>query len=98
MQRMNIFLDTEFTDFVRPDLISIALVGEDGGQTMNRDNIEHSLCKLADHLELAPLNICGVLYHAGQRFIQADVRKRPPTAWLGAYGDATDRPLYRFRT
>jgi hypothetical protein len=24
------FLDTEFTDFVRPDLISIALVGEDG--------------------------------------------------------------------
>lgn len=27
---MLIFLDTEFTDFVRPDLISIALVAEDG--------------------------------------------------------------------
>lgn len=27
---MLIFLDTEFTDFVRPDLISIALVSEDG--------------------------------------------------------------------
>lgn len=27
---MLVFLDTEFTDFVRPDLISIALVPEDG--------------------------------------------------------------------
>jgi hypothetical protein len=27
---MLVFLDTEFTDFVRPDLISIALVAEDG--------------------------------------------------------------------
>ena len=27
---MLVFLDTEFTDFVRPDLISIALVSEDG--------------------------------------------------------------------
>lgn len=27
---MLIFLDTEFTDFVRPDLISLALVSEDG--------------------------------------------------------------------
>ena len=27
---MIIFLDTEFTDFVRPDLISIGLVIEDG--------------------------------------------------------------------
>ncbi len=27
---MLIFLDTEFTDFIRPDLISIALVSEDG--------------------------------------------------------------------
>jgi len=27
---MLIFLDTEFTQFDRPDLISIALVGEDG--------------------------------------------------------------------
>lgn len=33
LQKVNamlIFLDTEFTDFVRPDLISIALVAEDG--------------------------------------------------------------------
>jgi len=29
---MLIFLDTEFTKFNRPDLISIALVGEDGGE------------------------------------------------------------------
>ena len=27
---MLVFLDTEFTDFVRPDLISLALVSEDG--------------------------------------------------------------------
>lgn len=27
---MLIFLDTEFTDFIRPDLISLALVSEDG--------------------------------------------------------------------
>jgi hypothetical protein len=27
---MFVFLDTEFTDFVRPDLISLALVAEDG--------------------------------------------------------------------
>lgn len=64
---------------------------------MSRDNIDHSLCKLADRPELAPLNICGVLDHAGQRLFQADVHKRQPTAWLGVDGDATDRPLYRFR-
>jgi hypothetical protein len=29
---MLVFLDTEFTDFARPDLISIALVAEDGGE------------------------------------------------------------------
>lgn len=29
---MLVFLDTKFTDFVRPDLISLALVGEDGSQ------------------------------------------------------------------
>ena len=29
---MLVFLDTEFTDFVRPDLISLALVAEDGGE------------------------------------------------------------------
>lgn len=30
VQAMLIFLDTEFTDFARPDLISLALVSEDG--------------------------------------------------------------------
>ena len=29
---MLVFLDTEFTDFLRPDLISIALVAEDGSE------------------------------------------------------------------
>lgn len=30
VRTMLVFLDTEFTDFARPDLISLALVSEDG--------------------------------------------------------------------
>ena len=42
---MLVFLDTEFTDFVRPDLISIALVAEDGREFYaERDDYCHADC------------------------------------------------------
>lgn len=42
---MLVFLDTEFTDFVRPDLISIALVAEDGREFYaERTDYRHAAC------------------------------------------------------
>ena len=42
---MLVFLDTEFTNFVRPDLISIALVSEDGREFYaERTDYRHADC------------------------------------------------------
>jgi hypothetical protein len=42
---MLVFLDTEFTDFVRPELISIALVAEDGREFYaERTDYRHDDC------------------------------------------------------
>nr|WP_181375057.1 hypothetical protein [Polaromonas sp. W10N] len=42
---MLVFLNTEFTDFARPDLISIALVSEDGQEFYaERDDYCHADC------------------------------------------------------
>ena len=60
---MLVFLDTEFTDFAKPDLISLALVAEDGREfyaectDYHRDaRVRHQPLQVVDLLEVATLN------------------------------------------
>lgn len=39
---MKLFLDTEFTDFNKPELISVAFVSEDGQHEFYRENTSHA--------------------------------------------------------
>ena len=53
---MLIFLDTEFTDFARPDLISLALVSEDGREFYAElDDYQRDNCNDFVHKTVVPL-------------------------------------------
>ncbi len=53
---MLVFLDTEFTDFAKPDLISLALVGEDGREFYaERTDYLASECSAFVHETVLPL-------------------------------------------
>ncbi len=53
---MLIFLDTEFTDFIRSDLISIGLVGEDGREFYaERTDYNQNACSDFVHKTVLPL-------------------------------------------
>ena len=53
---MLLFLDTEFTDFAKHDLISLALVGEDGREFYaERTDYQRDVCSQFVHQEVLPL-------------------------------------------
>lgn len=55
---MLIFLDTEFTDFVRPDLISIALVSEDGRE-FYAEHTDYYTTRCSDFVKETVLPLLG---------------------------------------
>ncbi|AOF84688.1 hypothetical protein BSY239_3397 [Hydrogenophaga sp. RAC07] len=61
MADMLIFLDTEFTDFIDIDLISIGLVSEDGGATFYAERNDYRREAASDFVREA------VLPHLGQQ-------------------------------
>lgn len=58
---MLFFLDTEFTDFIETDLISLALVSEDGTYTFYRENSEftYDYCNSFVKAEVIPKLLKG---------------------------------------
>ena len=55
---MLVFLDTEFTDFVRPDLISLALVSEDGRE-FYAERTDYYTTRCSDFVKKTVLPLLG---------------------------------------
>ena len=69
---MLIFLDTEFTDFARPDLISLALVSEDGREFYaERTDYDPERCsEFVRETVLPLLDELAAALRAAQEFIE----------------------------
>ena len=74
---MLVFLDTEFTDFIRPDLISIALLSEDGQEFYaERTNYCHADC--SDYCAANRAALAGPRARRGLQLCRGRFRKHNP--------------------
>ncbi|WP_321820781.1 MULTISPECIES: 3'-5' exoribonuclease [unclassified Burkholderia] len=84
---MRIFLDTEFTDLLTPDLISIALVAEDGREFYGeRNDFDAHTCSVFTHEVVLPQ-----LGHLGQAYSRAGLADAV-LVWLDKFPSTQDSP------
>jgi len=75
---MNLFLDTEFTDFQQPDLISLGLVSECGGYEFYAERNDFDLARCSDFVQSAVLPKLG----QGQSGLNRTSLATALSAWL----------------